>query len=476
MNRIAVVGLGSTDENDLTLKAFNKIKSGGKLFARTKSHRVVDYLVREGFEINDMDYIYDEVDDVSELSERIVEELILAAEDGDVIYLVPGSPTVGEETVELLLKRVEPVELIAGVSAVDTVLNAIGIEVDSYRLVDANSFDGYDVDIRENLIVTEIDDDYLLGDLKLKLLEVYPYDSEVYFVRDAGLSEEHIESMMLSELSSNLKTNHQTSLFIGAYDGDERYNISDALKVTRKLRSEDGCPWDMEQTHESLKENLIEEAYEVIDAIENDDIENLVEELGDLIYQVLLHSEIGVDEGTFNVYDVSTILCKKLIYRHPKVFLEKCVDNSDKLLYNWDRLKNEARDIHTFGDELRSVKGLPANLKAQKIISKAYGINFKWDDVSGVIEKVREELVEIEEAIATEGNVEEELGDLLFTVINLIKYLGFNSELVLNGACEKFITRFERMEKIAVSEDRNIREMDLDSLDMLWNRAKTLIG
>ncbi|NLY21288.1 MAG: nucleoside triphosphate pyrophosphohydrolase [Tissierellia bacterium] len=475
MNTICIVGIGSTNEDDLTLKALKEIQSGKKLYARTNQHEVIKYIESLGIEVETFDSEYNSGVEIEETSENIVKRLIDSAREEEIVYLVPGGPTIGEDTVRRLIDREIDINLVAGLSTADTILANQKIVTDVYRVIDGSSLDIYDLNYKEDLIITEIDNELLLQDIKLQLLEVYPPESEVLVIKDSGLNSENVLKVKIYEIGNNIVLNHQTSIFIPKINEEASYNFNDALKITRRLRGEDRCKWDAEQTHESLRENLIEEAYEVVEAIDSGDIDSLVDELGDLLYQVLLHSEIGIDEGTFNVYDVTRNLSDKLIYRHPHVFLEKNVDNSEKLLYNWDRLKNESRNIHTFGEELRSIKGLPSTLRADKIISKAYKINFKWDDVSGVIAKVEEELREVRDALDGNGDIEEELGDLIFTVVNLVNYLGYSSELLLNQACEKFISRFEKMDELVLNENLDIRNLDLDTLDSLWNMAKNLI-
>ena len=255
------------------------------------------------------------------------------------------------------------------------------------------------------------------------------------------------------------------------------FNFDDIINTTRLLRSEEGCPWDRKQTHESIRDCVIEEAYEVVDAIDKGDLDSLVEELGDLLFQVVFHCQIGQEEGEFNLLDVTTALNNKLIYRHPHVFGEKKVEKSEEVVYNWNKLKYKDRGISSYAEILKDVPKLPSLMRSFKVQERAAQIGFDWDHIDGPLDKVKEEYYEVMECITTlQGGdvkkVEEELGDLLFAVVNVCRFLNVNPELALNRTINKFITRFEMMEKYSNKLGKKLEEMTLEEMDKLWDEAK----
>lgn len=250
-----------------------------------------------------------------------------------------------------------------------------------------------------------------------------------------------------------------------------KYSFDDLVSIYKILRSEDGCPWDREQDHKSVRMNFIEEVYEACEAIDTDDIALLREELGDVLMQVVFHSEMESERGTFNINDVTDEVCKKLIYRHPHIFGEVEVSGTDEVLSNWEELKRKEKKQETYSDTLSSVaKSLPALMRAEKLQKRAKKCGFDWDDVSGAYDKVLEELNELKEA--KPSDVSEELGDLLFAVVNVSRFLNVNPEEALTRANEKFISRFTLMEKLAGDEGYELSDLSLEEMDKFWEAAK----
>lgn len=253
----------------------------------------------------------------------------------------------------------------------------------------------------------------------------------------------------------------------------DSYGLSDLEKIVTILRAPGGCPWDGEQTHESLRRGLIEESCEVIEAINEQDPEHLKEELGDVLLQVVFHADIEREAGRFTLDDVADGICKKLIFRHPHVFGDVQVSGSDEVLVNWDALKREEKHQESYTDTLTSVaKSLPALWRAEKVQKKAKKAGFDWDDAQGAVDKLSEELAELKDAIAQDSNVEEELGDLLFAAVNVSRFVHADPEEALNAATEKFISRFAKVEALALAQGRDMKEMSLSELDKLWEQAK----
>jgi tetrapyrrole methylase family protein/MazG family protein len=255
----------------------------------------------------------------------------------------------------------------------------------------------------------------------------------------------------------------------------ENYTFEDLVEIIRILRSESGCPWDREQTHDSLRSTVLEESYEVIEAINNKDWENLNEELGDLLLQILLHGQIGSENHRFSIDRIMTDLAKKLIRRHPHVFDDKVLKNEEEVLLNWDAVKKEEKNYKSLTDEMRLIpKALPALVRASKVQKKAAKVGFDFPVVQDALNKVYEEINELIEADNSQNNenIDEEFGDLLFSIVNLSRFFGLNAEFSLTNAIEKFINRFEGIEKLAKTEGRELESMSLDEMDELWNRIK----
>ena len=251
------------------------------------------------------------------------------------------------------------------------------------------------------------------------------------------------------------------------------YGFDDLVLVMELLRSEGGCPWDMEQTHKSIRKDFIEETYEVIEAIDTDDPVLLREELGDVLLQVAFHSQIEREEGRFDIYDVANDVCDKLIHRHPHVFGEVKVNDSADVLVNWDKIKSEEKHRETLTDKLRAIPPmLPALMRAQKVGKKASF--FDYETADAVFDKLYEEIEEVREAMK-QGNaedIEEEIGDLLLTVTSLARKAHTDSEEALTKATNKFIDRFEKVENCVLAQGKNVEEMTMPELDAVWDQLK----
>lgn len=259
------------------------------------------------------------------------------------------------------------------------------------------------------------------------------------------------------------------------FERKEKYEMQDLLKIMELLRSPDGCPWDREQDHHSIRANFIEETYEAIEAIDTENAELLKEELGDVLLQVVFHAQMEREIGTFDFSDVVDGICKKLIVRHPHVFSDVSAQTSDEVLKNWDAIKMQTKEQKTQTEVLQSVSpALPALMRSQKVQKKAAKAGFDWDNVDGALAKIFEELDELKEAIEEGGQIssEEELGDLLFSVVNVARFIHVDSEQALSKACDKFIGRFGKLEALALERGMDIQKASLPELNALWNEIK----
>ena len=262
------------------------------------------------------------------------------------------------------------------------------------------------------------------------------------------------------------------------YQQKEHYSIGDLLDIVRLLRGEGGCPWDIEQTHKSIKNDLIEEACEAIEAIDLEDSDLLCEELGDVLLQVVFHSRIEEENNSFCFDDVCDGICKKLIVRHPHVFGGVMVGSADDVLKNWDSIKMETKGQETYTETLESVaKPLPALMRAQKVGKRAAKAGMDFNNVHDAIKCITAEKEELERAIENgdEANIGEELGDLLFSCVNAARHLGVDAELALKASTEKFIRRFAETEKLVNDEGIDMKELPIEELDKYWAKAKNKI-
>lgn len=259
----------------------------------------------------------------------------------------------------------------------------------------------------------------------------------------------------------------------------DNYDINDFLRLVTVLRSPGGCPWDRKQTHESIKKNFIEETYEAVEAINKADAEGLKEELGDVLLQVAMHSEMESEKGSFDFNDVVNDICKKLVVRHPHVFGDAAAQSSDEALQNWDQVKLKTKGMKKQGEAMIKVpREFPALMRAQKVQEKAAKAGFDWDDINGAVDKLHEEIDELETALAADvgKDIEEEFGDVLFSCVNVSRFIGADSEEALTASTDKFIKRYLLVEKLAADEGLDMKTASIEELDKLWNKAKIIIA
>lgn len=484
MGKIIIIGLGPGDVGMLTLQAVEKLKSGHMVFLRTEKHPTIDYFKKENIKYHSYDFAYEREEDFDKVYEYIANDLIKKTEEfGTVIYCVPGNPLVAEKTVALLIdygsrKEVE-LEIVSGMSFIDPVISSLGFDpINGLKILDGLSLGEQTVDINTDNLITQVYNKVIASDVKLKLTEIYGDDYSVYLIRAAGVKgQEKIKKVPLYGIDRVDWIDYLTSIYIPKMDkiNKEVYDMNNLINIMEKLRSKEGCPWDIKQTHKSLRQYILEEAYEVVDAIESGDTDYLVEELGDLLLQIVFHSQIGREEGYFTIWDIITGICRKLIYRHPHVFGENRVNDDTEAISNWNQMKDREKNITSHYERLVDIpKGLSSLMKSYKIQEKAADVGFDWEDIKGPIEKVKEEFKEVlEEYKKGRGDyLEEELGDLLFAIVNLSRFLKINPEVALNKTINKFIERFRFMEQEAIEAGKDLNKLNLEEMEQLWNRSK----
>jgi len=476
------MGLGPGAYEALTIGALKELKNNKNIYFRTEKHPTVDFLKDEGIKFESYDHAYEKYDSFDDVYKYIAEDLITKIKDDeDLIYAVPGHPLVAEKSVinliELCKENNIQYEVLPAVSFVDAMMEALQVDpIEGVKIIDAFDMKNQILDKRVGTIITQVYNNFIASEVKLRLLEGYEDDTEIIFVRAAGVEGlESIRKIPLYELDWQEDIDYLTSIYIPKDLGNKK-DFQDLLDIIETLRNPGGCPWDREQTHESLKSALLEECYEVIDAIENEDEDALIEELGDVLLQVVFHASIGKEDGYFDIMDVIGGISNKMINRHPHVFGNEEANTSEQVLVNWDEIKKEEKGIKTLTEEMQNIaKSLPAATRAYKVQKKAKKVGFDWDDVNCAMDKVKEELNEIKEVYNCEDKsiIEGEVGDLLFACINVARFLEVDGELALDKTIKKFIKRFSYIENEAIKNNKNLKDMTLEEMDKLWEEAKT---
>jgi len=474
---IHLTGLGPGNYESLTIGTLKLLKEG-PLFLRTREHPTVSFLESEGIAFESLDRFYETLDSFEEVYSSIAEFIVSEAEKGDVVYAVPGHPLVAENSVQLIMEaakqkgisfRIHP-----AVSFVDAVTEALGIDpIAGLRIIDALDIENEHPDFSKGTVITQVYSQYVAGRVKLALSQYMDDEAEIVFIRAAGTEEESIRRIRLFELDRQKDIDHLTSVYVPK--DNSAYDFYSYLRIVERLRGEDGCPWDKEQTHDSLKRYLIEEAYETLEAIDLDDPDLMAEELGDVLLQVLLHSVIGRQSGEFNIHEVIRLGSEKMIYRHPHVFDKDKDMTSDEVLVQWDELKKKEKNEGSIIDAVSSVsRHYPSLLRAEKVQRKARKYGFDWDDIEPVFAKISEEILEVREAL-DEGNgndAKKELGDLLFAVVNLSRFIDADPEISLNNTTDRFISRITKMEELISADGVTFKGLGLEELDSYWEKAK----
>ncbi|GLB61563.1 nucleoside triphosphate pyrophosphohydrolase [Cytobacillus sp. NCCP-133] len=480
MKKITILGLGAGDLDQLPFGVYKKIKNAEILYIRTKEHPVLRELEQEGLVYKSFDSVYEKHSQFEEVYEEITETLLEAAFGKTVTYAVPGHPLVAERTVQLLIERAPQkgieIEIGGGQSFLDPLFQALKIDpIEGFQLLDGTLLKRDEIEVAQHVIIGQVYDQFVASDVKLTLMEKLPYDYEVYIVTAAGSKEEKMAKVPLHELDHGMELNNLTSVYVPPVKDETILykNFSMLRSIIAELRGPNGCPWDLKQTHESLKKYLIEEAYELIEAIDHEDSDHMTEELGDVLLQVMLHAQIGEDEGLFTIDDVIRGLSEKMVRRHPHVFGDVHADNEEDVLKNWQIIKREEK-----GEKPESImdsvpKSFPNLMRASEIQKKAAKVGFDWKEVEPAWEKVKEEISEFEsEAGKNSSHMEAEFGDILFALVNIARFYKIDAEEAIRKTNEKFIRRFSYIEKRVRESGRNFEDYTLEQLDALWDEAK----
>ncbi|WP_294401293.1 nucleoside triphosphate pyrophosphohydrolase [uncultured Clostridium sp.] len=481
---IKIVGLGPGAKEALTIGTVWELEKCKNIFLRTEKHPTVDYLEEKNISFKTYDNIYETMESFDEVYMNIAKDLIEKHNElGDLVYAVPGHPLVAEKSVFNLIDECKKnnieYQVIPAVSFIDAMMESLMIDpIEGLKVIDAFDINNVVLDKRIGTIITQVYNPLIASEVKLRLLEQYDDETEIFYVRAAGIEgQESIRKIPLYELDMQEDIDYLTSIYIPK-DLNNKKDFNDLLEIVEILRGEDGCPWDREQTHESLKKALVEESYEVIDAIDREDDNGLIEELGDVLLQVVFHAAIGKEDGYFDINEIIAGICHKMISRHPHVFgkLDN-VNTSEDVLVNWDELKKEEKGYDTLWEEMNGVtKGLPSLLRAHKVQNKAKKAGFDFEDINSAIDKLKEEIQEVIDVynIKNMDKIKDEVGDLLFSCVNVARLLNVDEELALNSTIDKFIKRFSYIEKSLKDKGLDFQGVNLEEMNKLWEESKKL--
>lgn len=471
---IKIIGLGTGDINDITVGTLKILETEENIYFKILNDKLIKALNVKNIDFKTYDNFYNKEKNSCDVNEKIVEDLIhIHKEDNDVVYGVLGNPLIGDITVKLLIDRCkkEKIEykVFTATSIVDAIIEKLNVDISNgLKIIDSSNIKNEILDNRNQTIITCLYNEFIAKEVKSKLLESYSDNEKIIFIKNLGIdNNEIIKEIELKDLDRE-DIDNSVYLYIPKSTNNKK-DIYEFIDLIDMLRGENGCPWDRVQTHESIKNAIVEESYEVKDAIEQNNKEALIEELGDVLLHVVFHSSIGKDEGKFNFNDVVEGIYNKMVFRHPNIF------NKEKDIKSWDEIKKEEKGFNTMTDELGGIaKALPALIRAHKVQNKARKVGFDWDNVEDASKKVIEELNEVLDVYKTENRerITEEVGDLLFSCVNVSRFLDVDEEEALNRTTDKFIKRFSYIEKEALKSNRKLEDMTLEEMDALWNKAK----
>lgn len=483
-NSITLVGLGPGDPALITRAAWDLISAAPEIYLRTRHHPAV-----AGFPANivlrSFDDLYEKADTFEAVYGRIVQQVLeLGQRPQGVIYAVPGHPYIAEATGPEIARRARqagiPVRVVEGLSFLEPTLTLLGLDpfphtslVDSFELVTAH-VPPFPPSVPA--IIAQIHSRAMASEVKLTLMANYPDQHPVQLIHAAGTSQAKVEALSLYEIDRSDEIGLLTSLFVPALGAATSFEAFQ--EVIAHLRAPDGCPWDREQTHDSLRPHLLEEAYEAVTALDEGDTNAMREEFGDLLLQIVLHAQIASELGEFSMADILQGIHSKIVNRHPHVFGELILKDVDGVLHNWEKLKAAERIAN--GKSEAGVLGsvplaLPALAQADQYQRRAARVGFDWTEIEGVLDKVREELEEVRSAPDEQARGRE-LGDLFFALVNLTRWYDLDAETILREANARFAWRFSRIEAAARQQGRLLTDLTLDEMEALWQAAKRLPG
>ncbi len=509
--QLVIAGLGPAGLDLLPEHTLRVLTHAQRVLLRTGRHPAARELAQRGVRFDTLDQLYERAVSFEDLYARIAAHVLDSVQVGPdagapleegpaLVYAVPGHPLLGEESVRLLLPRAQErkfrVQILPAPGFVDVVAVALAEAGEVPNLVEWQVVDGAALtavwwDTGRPTLIFQVDDGPTASRTKLALTEEYPDEFPVWIVRHAGeAGAAQVLRLPLYQLDRKEAGayDHLCTLYLPPLPAEQRRpGFREFVEVVARLRAPDGCPWDREQDYRSLRRYVIEEAYEVLDAVDDQDPDRLCEELGDLMLQVLMYSQLGREDGTFDIRDVIAVHLEKLIRRHPHVFGSVSAADTDEVLRNWERIKREEKpERASILDGVPA--GLPALMKALEVSKRVVRVGFEWPALPDVLAKVEEEFREFRAELPegctpdrvladeTRARLEAELGDLLFTLVNVARWLKLDPEDALRQMVARFSRRFREVERLAAASDSPLTELSLEELDRLWGQAKIAVG
>jgi tetrapyrrole methylase family protein/MazG family protein len=483
---ITLLGLGPGDPKLLTVEARQVLENSSELYLRTSQHPSVDGLP-PSIQIHSFDALYDQLPSFEEVYAQIIEQVLeLAKRPEGVVYAVPGHPFVAEATCPEIARRARQeglsLHVVEGLSFIEPTLTALGVDpLPHTAIVDALLLaSGHVPPFPPDApaLIAQLHSRNIANEVKLTLMETYPDEHPVRLVHAAGTPRQLVEDLPLHAIDQSPHIGLLTSLYLPPLEKGSSFEAFQ--EVIAHLRAPNGCPWDREQTHQTLRTNLLEETYEALEALDADDSAMMREEFGDLLLQLTLHAQIANEYGEFNFSQVIKDIYDKIVRRHPHVFGDWKVTGVDNVLQNWEKLKAEERfESHEENGAVEKglldgvARALPALSQAEEIQRRAARVGFDWPEITGVVDKINEECQELLNAENLASRADE-LGDLLFAVINLARRYEIDAESALRETNARFRRRFAHIERTAREQGKALTDLSLDEMEDLWQQAKKL--
>ncbi len=476
---ITIVGLGPGPGELLTRQAWQALSTAACIYLRTARHPAVADLPPDVPQVS-FDAIYERAAEFGEVYRQIAADVVARAAHEAVVYAVPGHPSVGEASVSHIQATARaaniPVTIMAGLSFIEPTLSALQVDgLDGLQLFDAIEIADYwqpPLNPDVPALLGQVYSQLLASNLKLALNALFPDEHQVALVHAAGTAEAQVEWLPLYAIDRSPHIGHLTSLYVPPLP--EASSLPALAETVAVLRSPQGCPWDQEQTAQSLRPDFVEEMAEVLEALDTGNSDLLREELGDLLFHIVIQTQIASENGDFTLRQVIAGIEAKLKRRHPHIWGDWQASDSSEVVRNWAALK--AAEKEKRGDQPTSILDniphtLPALAQSQKIQGRVRKIGFDWPDIDGVFAKLDEERDELKRATSSQEQ-QAELGDLLFVAANLANWMKLDGETALREASLRFDRRFRQLEALAASQEIDLAQADFDTLNQLWEEAK----
>jgi len=479
-----VVGLGPAGADLLLPAARAALATAGTRLVRTTRHPAVDDLARDGLTFESFDEVYERGTDLDEVYATIADRVVAAATDhGAVAYAVPGSPTVAERTVALLRDAaadgIIELDLVPGLSFAELAWARLGVDpMDGVTVVDAR-----DLEVGGPMLVAQIDSKLVLSDVKLALLEALSPAAPVTVLQRPVLTGEKLHTVPLADLDRVVDPDHLTSIYVEAPGRAAARELARLLALAERLRRPGGCPWDAEQTHHSLTRYLLEEAYEVVEAVERlptgapaaappgPAYAGLEDELGDLLYQVIFHAVLAQEAGAFTMTDVARGIHDKLVHRHPHVFGDVTAGTTSEVMRNWEQIKKDEKGSSSIVAGI--TPGLPSLLYAHKLFRKAASVGLDPGSAPAALDRLEDAVAALQAADGSEPDrLEAALAELLAAAVVLARSAGIDAESVLRGWAARFRQRFEAMEALASDRGIDLAAVEPAEVERLWGEVR----